>query len=64
LNEFINGTPLSAVLQKKDSLLRELTSQKLQDALKQEFGDSLQSAMLAFGLCCTKRLASFYLKKL
>lgn len=48
LNGFIDGTPLSAFFQTKDPSLRTLIRQNLKDASKQEFGESLQSEMLAF----------------
>ncbi len=48
LSGFLDGTPLSTFLQKKDASVREVIKQRLNEALNQEFGDSLTSEMLAY----------------
>lgn len=48
LNGFLDGTPLSAFLQKKDASVKEAIKQKLSEVSNHEFGDSPTSEMLAF----------------
>jgi ubiquinone/menaquinone biosynthesis C-methylase UbiE len=48
INGFIDGTPLSAFLQKKDPSARNDVKQKLKQALSKEAAENLESEMLAF----------------
>jgi len=48
INGFVDGTPLSAFLQKKEDSVRQDVKKKLRQALTQEAGEILRSEMLAY----------------